>query len=67
MDCLKCNTPNEGICFWWCEELKYKIHISLITEFTKNEVNLKKSKKFLNKLWFKIKSSWNSKKGRKSK
>lgn len=56
MSCLKCNTPNEGICYWWCEELKGKIHPNLMAEFIKNAEGLKKSKMLKYRIWNKIKS-----------
>lgn len=55
VNCQKCNTPNAGICFWWCEEMKDKIHPKLLEAFKKNAEELARSKKFWNRNLAKVK------------
>lgn len=55
LQCPACRTPNEGICYWWCENLKDKIHPKLLEAFKKNAFELAESKKFWNKMLAKVK------------
>lgn len=50
INCQKCNTPNAGICYWWCEEMKDKIHPKLLAEYQENKRQMDFDRTLLGKL-----------------